>query len=164
MRRILLGLIGSGIQRSLTPALQEAEAAAHDIHWSAGNDRTSRNRWRRMGSLEQYPSWPRPPYCLYERLSARIYILLTNVQARRMRRLFPALEWNCQGARRDTMRASGNRGDFHQGSGRLASIGRNRFSGCGGTTVRTNVGTFVQLETGSCCAPTSRCRPSSSRG
>src|SRR5579872_3068602 len=31
MRRILLGLIGSGIQGSLTPPLQEAEAAAHDI-------------------------------------------------------------------------------------------------------------------------------------
>jgi len=31
MRRILLGLIGSGIQRSLSPALQEREAAAHDI-------------------------------------------------------------------------------------------------------------------------------------
>ncbi len=31
MRRILLGLIGSGIQRSLTPALQEGEAAAHNI-------------------------------------------------------------------------------------------------------------------------------------
>jgi len=31
VRRILLGLIGSGIQRSLTPALQEGEAAAHNI-------------------------------------------------------------------------------------------------------------------------------------
>ena len=32
MRRLLLGLIGAGIQRSRTPALHECEAAAHNMH------------------------------------------------------------------------------------------------------------------------------------
>ena len=31
MKKILLGLIGSGIQRSLSPALQEEEAGQHGL-------------------------------------------------------------------------------------------------------------------------------------